>query len=340
MPHTTIANLWTPQIWIPTIDERARSLPSLITSPVVQQSPLFDSAASGGGTAVNLPFFQDFSDADDAIQAQNTATTVNNLTGGTNVAPVLNREVAFGTEALAKAVADNDPVAAITRGISLNRQKRMQKTLLSILRGLFAFNAAPATAAALSACRSDVSSETGASPAAGQLIDSTKFNNATALMGELQGNLINGVVWMHPLIRAALLNADANSFERLSRGDLVLETYKGIPVYVSNLLSRAGTTSGTTFDTYVIAPGAIAWGMKPQIDGVDTASLQYERDPSKNQEAIYDRTRAVIHVNGTRWTGTPSGQSATDAELRTSTNWALAFQSADRCGIVQIRTNG
>jgi hypothetical protein len=340
MAHTTIANLWTPAIWIPTIDEGVRSFPSLVTSPVVQQSPLFDSLASGGGTSVNLPFFQDFTDTDDGIQVENSAPTVNNLTSGTNVAPVLNRVVSFGSEALAKAVAGADPVAAITRQIAVNRQKRAQKTLLAIIRGLFAANAAPATAAALSACRSDVSLEAGASPAAGQLIDSTKFNNAVALMGELQSGLLNGVVWMHPIIRAALLNADSNSFERLSRGDLMLETYKGIPVVVSNLLVRAGTTSGSVYDTYVIAPGAIAWGMKPQVAGIDAASLQYDADPSKNQEAIYDRTRMLIHVNGTKWTGTPSGQSATDAELRTSTNWALAFQSADRCGIVQIRTNG
>lgn len=340
MAHTTIANLWTPAIWIPTIDEGVRSFPSLVTSPVVQQSPLFDSLASGGGTSVNLPFFQDFTDTDDGIQVENSAPTVNNLTSGTNVAPVLNRVAPFGSEALAKAVAGADPVAAITRQIAVNRQKRAQKTLLAIIRGLFAANAAPATAAALSACRSDVSLEAGASPAAGQLIDSTKFNNAVALMGELQSGLLNGVVWMHPIIRAALLNADSNSFERLSRGDLMLETYKGIPVVVSNLLVRAGTTSGSVYDTYVIAPGAIAWGMKPQVAGIDAASLQYDADPSKNQEAIYDRTRMLIHVNGTKWTGTPSGQSATDAELRTSTNWALAFQSADRCGIVQIRTNG
>lgn len=340
MAHTTIANLWTPAVWIPTIDEGARSFPSLVTSPVVQQSPLFDSLASGGGTSVNLPFFQDITDQDDGIQVENTAPTVNNLTAGTNVAPVLNRVVAFGSEALAKAVAGADPVAAITRQIALNRQKRAQKTLLSILRGLFAQGAAPGSAAALSACRSDVSSETGASPAAGQLIDSTKFNNATALMGELQAGLLNGVVWMHPLIRAALLNADANSFERLSRGDLLLETYKGIPVVVSNLLVRAGTTSGVVYDTYVIAPGAIAWGMKPQVAGIDAASLQYDADVTKNQEAIYDRTRMLIHVNGTKWTGTPAGQSATDAELLTRTNWSLAFQTADRCGIVQIRTNG
>jgi len=340
MAHTTIANLWTPQIWITTVDEQARALSGLITSGGFTQSGLFDSAASGAGTSVNLPFFADLTDTLDGIQVEGTAPTVNNIGSAQNVAPVLNRVLAFVAEALAKAVSGSDPVAAITRQLALNRQKRLQRTGLNILRGLFAFGSAPATAAAMSACRSDVSLEAGASPAAGQLIDSTKFNNACALMGELQSNLMNGAVWMHPLVRAALLNADANSFERSSKMGFMLETYKGIPVYVSNLLSRSGTTSGTTYDTYVIAPGTIGWGMKPQSPGIDAASLQYFASPDTNRETIYDRTRALIHINGTKWTGTPAGQSATDAELATSTNWALAYQTADRVGVVQIRTNG
>lgn len=340
MAHTTIANVWTPSIWIPTVDERFRSLPGLLTSGAFQQSPLFDAAASGAGTAVNLPFFQDYTDTLDGIQVEATAPSVNNVTTGQNIAAILNREVAFGSNALAKAVAGKDPVEAITRMLAVNRQKRFQRTALQIVRGLFAFNSAPATAAALSACRSDVSLEAGASPAAGQLIDSTKFNNAVALMGELQQNLAGGAIWCHPLIRAALLNSDGISFLRSSKGDFMLETYKGIPIYTSNLLSRAGTTSGTVYDTYVIAPGTIGWGAKPQTSGIDVASLQYYPDPTKNQETIYDRTRALIHINGTKWIGTPAGQSATDAELLTSTNWALAYQTADRVGIVQIRTNG
>jgi hypothetical protein len=59
-----------------------------------------------------------------------------------------------------------------------------------------------------------------------------------------------------------------------------------------------------------------------------------------SEDQIYDRTRSMIHVNGTKWVGTPAGQSATNAELATNTNWNLVFQTADRCGIVQIKTNG
>lgn len=340
MAHTTIANLWTPAIWIKGVDEATRTRPSLITSGAARMTPLFDEAATGPGTAVNLPFFRDITDTAEAIQVEGTQPTVNNIGSAANLAAILNREVAFGSEALAAAVSGEDPVRAILGQLGVARQKRLQVVALNIIRGLFAFSSAPGTAAALSAVRTDVSLEAGVSPAAGQLMSQATFNLAAAKMGELQDTLSNGALWMHPDVRATLLTADANSFERASRGAFILETYKGIPVFVSNLLSRAGGTSGTTYDTYLIAAGTIGWGMKPQVSGVDASSLQYFADPRTNREEIYDRTRALVHINGTRFTGTPAGQSATNAELATSTNWSLAFQSADRVGVVQIRTNG
>lgn len=340
MASTQISNLWTPAIWIKGADEAARTLPSLITSRAIVQSPIFDGIASGAGTIANVPFFKDLTDTAEGIQVELTAPTINNHTSGTQLCPILNREVAFGSGALAAAVSGSDVVGDITRQIGVSRQKRMQLALLNILRGLFNFAGVPAAAATLSAVRYDVSLEAGASPAAGQLMSNATFNTGAALLGELQMNAANGAFWCHPQVRATLLTADANSFERVSRGDFILETYKGIPVYVSNLLSRAGATSGTTYDSYLLAPGSVALGMKPQTDQVDAASLQYYQRPDINDEQVFDRTRYCVHVAGTRFTGTPAGQSATNAELATSGNWGLAFQTADRCGVVQIRTNG
>lgn len=341
MAATAISDLWVPQIWIRGTDEKARSLPSLITSGAVVQNPLLDNAASGGGISVNLPFFKDLTDTAESVQAEGAEPTINNIGSGSNVAAVLNREVGFGVNALAAAVTGDDPVGGITRQLALNRQKRLQAVALSILRGLFNTAGAPAASAVLSSVRYDAFSETGASPGATLLIDTYKVNNTIALLGELAGDLMSCALWMHPNIRAALRNQDEISFEKASLGDFQIETYKGMPVFQSNLLSRAGGVSGTVYDTYFLSPGVIGYGAKAQVgDQIDVASLQYFKKPDINQERIYDRTRSLVHINGTKWTGTPSGQSATNAELATSTNWALAFQTADRVGIACIRTNG
>lgn len=341
MPETTIANLWSPPIWIRGTDEAARRLPALLTSGAVAQSPQLDAIAAGSGISATMPFLRDITDQAEVVQVEAGAITVNNITGSTNVVPILNRELGFGVNALAKAVTGEDVVGGITMQLGLNRQKRTQATILSVLRGLFNVAGAPSAAAILSDNRAEHFLEAGASPAAGQLIDGTKFNNAAAKLGELQDSLRGGAFWCHSLIRAALLNQDATSFERVSRGDFILETYKGIPIYVSDLLVRAGGTSGVVYDSYLLGARSVGWGEKPQVgDQIDVASLQYELKKGTNQEAIYDRRRYLVHVDGTRWTGTPAAQSASNTELATSTNWALAYATADRIPVVCIRTNG
>jgi hypothetical protein len=41
-----------------------------------------------------------------------------------------------------------------------------------------------------------------------------------------------------------------------------------------------------------------------------------------------------------RWTGTPAGQSPTNAELGTVGNWTYTYQTANRAGAIAFRTNG
>lgn len=123
-------------------------------------------------------------------------------------------------------------------------------------------------------------------------------------------------------------------------GAFTIQTYRDVPLFVSDSLVRAGGTSGYVYYTYLLAAGAIAYGEKAQAgDVVDAASLQYYADKDKNNEYIWDRTRFAAHLLGTKWVGTASGQSATNAELATAGNWNLVFSSAARIPAVLIRTN-
>ena len=125
--YTNIVDLWTPAIWIKGADEQARILPAFLTSGAVVQSPLFDGIASGGGVSANLPMFKDITDIPDTPQVESTAPVADKITAGVNVAPILNREKAFGVSALAAAVTAEDPVGAILRQLALRRQKQRQQ---------------------------------------------------------------------------------------------------------------------------------------------------------------------------------------------------------------------
>jgi hypothetical protein len=91
----------------------------------------------------------------------------------------------------------------------------------------------------------------------------------------------------------------------------------------------------------MVSKGVIGYGEKPQQGDVrDTASLSYFFDRDKNNDLIWDRSRLMLGMNGTRWGGSPGGQSATNAELQVVASWTLVYASANRVGITCLRTNG
>lgn len=334
MPVTNLAALWTPDIWIQGVAEAARSLPSVLNSGAVVRSDLLNTIATGPGVSAKMPFFTDITDADDEIQVENTDATTTALASAQQICTILNRQFGYDITALSAQVSGADPVQHATSSIAARRLMARLKTLIAILRGSFGV-------AAMAAVSKNIHLETTVGLAAANLMTGETFIDALTLMGELGDLVRGGVCLMHPTVRGNLLKQDEIDFQRPSTGGNTIETYKGVPLFVSNKLSRAGTTSGTVYETYILSRGVVGYGEKAQLgDVIDVASLQFDEVKAKNNQQIYDRTRFTMHLNGMKWTGTPAGQSATNAELATSGNWALAFQTADRVGAVRIQSNG
>lgn len=343
MAATTIANLWTPQVWIEAVREKMALIPNFVNSNALVRLASLDGLASGPGTAGQVPTWKDITDDAEDIQVEGTAPTINNITAGVQTAPILNRVKAYGATALSAAVSGGDPVGEISMQLATGRVKRMGKAMLAAVRGAFAGSGATGAAAALSAVRRDIFLETTVGQTAANLISADEIINTKALMGQRGDDLRFGAILMHSQIRAALEKLDHGSFKNGVESGLpfTVETYKGIPIFTSDNLVRAGTTSGFVYETYLCAPGVIGWGEKPQVgDQIDAASLNLDKDAAKNDQIIYDRRRYVVHLNGMKWGGTPAGQSPTDVELAVPASWTLIYSSAPRVGIALLRTNG
>lgn len=339
---TLISDVWTPAVWLDAIREQMATFPSVFNSRAVVSTPQMGSIASGAGISANIPFWKDITDQADEPQVENTGPSDNVITTGLQVCTILNRVTKNSAGALAAAVSGGDPVQEMSRQIADRRLKQRNTTLINLLNGLFHFAAASgAGTGCIRANRYDAFDESGLDATSPHLIDHEKFIDAKALMGEMSDTLVNGAMFAHTNVIAGLEKQDQTAFKEASMGPYTIRTYRGIPIFVSDALARAGGTNGYVYGTYLIAPGAIAIGEKPQQgDSIDVASLQYDSDKDKNNEMIYDRTRFLLHVLGTKWVGTPSGQSATNAELATNTNWNLVISTANRVPIVLIRTNG
>ncbi len=312
------------------------------------QSPELDAIASGAGISANVPFYKDTSDDTDEIQVQDTAPTNGEITGGLQVVPILNRVKSYDVTALAAQVsgASPTPIDQIFQTIGFGRTKRRQRTLISTLRGVFGGGdeANGSASVALTANRVEAFDENGLDAGADQKISPDLFIAAAALLGELDEMLLGGAIFAHPNVVAQLNILDKASFKNGVESGLPFKvrTYREIPIFTSRLLARAGTGNGFVYETYILSPGTIGIGAKPQSSMVGDAAhlILDETAIAKNNLTVFDRNRYLIHVNGTRWGGTPSGQSATDAELATVASWTLVYQSSDRVGGVLIRTNG
>jgi len=339
---TTISDLWIPDIWLATMREKQATFPSLLNSGVAVDNPKASELASGPGEVSTIPFFKDITDQDDEIQVEDTEPTVDNkITSSLMKAIACNRVTKNSATAFSAQLSGEDPVGEISAQMVQRRLKQRQKTLLAMVRGSFGSAGASGVAAPLKAVRLDSFDESGDDATSDQLMSIDLFINAKSLMGELADDLMDGALWLHPTILAALELADETSFDKASHGPWTIRTYRGIPIYTSESLVRAGTTNGYVYDTYLLAKGIIAKGEKPQkTDVVDVAALQMEKKFGPNNEIIYDRTRFVMHLSGMKWVGTPAAESPTNAELGTIANWNLVLTTANRVGAVCIRTNG
>lgn len=348
MPKTSIASLWTPQIWVDALREQQATFPSVINSGIAARREVFDGIATGPGTSANIPTWKDITDLDEEIQVESTGPAVQGITAAPQVCTILNRVSKFAATALSAAVSGGDPVTEIIAQLAENRAKRRQKTLLSILRGAMGTGSATPNQAvgALRAMRKDIFIENGNGAGSNNIVSVDSILETLALLGELKNGLIQGAMTMHTNIVLALEKLDAASFKDGVESGLpfTVRTYRGIPIFVSDSLVRAGATSGFVYDTYIFAPSVVGVGERPQVadsgETVDVSALQFDTDKDINDQILYDRTRYLMHLNGTKWVGTPAGQSATNAELATVANWELVFSSAQRCGVACLRSNG
>lgn len=332
---TSVSDLWVPEILSQGMNEFAVERPVFMTSGAITSNADLNSAAIAGGNQVIIkhfvePYF------DSLLQIESTGPTVQKIVSGSQAAATLRRVSPLAVSAFAGAVSNSDPFGFIISILSNLRNRQDQTTAINALRGFMS-----TAAAALS--EDNFTQDVTTDGTAGRLIDTDMVADAVARLGEVVEVLESGAMIVHSTIHASLKKQDSVTTIRDSQGQIVMRTYQGIPLFISDKLSVPGATSGTIYDSYIFGPGTLGIGSKPQTGNVgDTASLLIKEDEHTNDLVAYDRRQFILHPAGARWTGSPATANSgpTDAELATAGNWALGYTDAKRCGFVRIRTNG
>lgn len=307
MATTKISDVIVPEVFNPYVIERTAELSALVQSGIIVPQPDLDKLASAGGRLINMPFWNDLT-GDDEVLSDTAPLTPAIINASQDVAVLLMRGKAWSVNDLAQALSGDDPMGAIGDLVAAYWARQRQKTLLSILSGVFA-------SPTMTGNVHDISAETG---------DAATFSGATFLdalqkLGDASEKLT--ALGVHSMTYNSMRKQNLIEFIPNSRGEVNIPTYMGKRVIVDDGLP-ADTTNGV-YTTYIFGSGAIGLG-----NGGAPVPTETDRDSLGGNDILVNRQHFILHPRGVKFTDTSvAGASPTNAELATATNWTRVYEN-------------
>jgi hypothetical protein len=113
---------------------------------------------------------------------------------------------------------------------------------------------------------------------------------------------------------------------RDSEGNLLYRAYMGRRIIVDDSLPAvAGTTDGVKYTSVLFGPGIFGYGEGSPLNPVALDEDESAADGAGVEE-LWLRKTWLLHPFGFQQTGTPSGNSFTQAELATAAVWSRVLE--------------
>ena len=324
MAKTAIADIIIPTQFEQYVIERTAELSAFGQCGIVEHDPVFDALAAGGGRTVEMPFWKDLT-ATRQILSDSSSLAVNKITSDKDIARIHNDAQAWSVNFLAKVISGDDPMQAIVDLVAAYWARTDEGLIVSSLKGMFA-------AATMSGNLLAIHSESIAGTTTSTRLTGSTFVDACLKLGDRADRLT--AVAMHSATEAALRKLDLIDFIPDSEGKAQIRTFQGRRVIVDDSLpTRTGSTDGTVYTTYLFGPGAFAKGVaplsgEPLQGGHGTEGVEWFRDALASDTGLINRRRYILHPRGVKFTSASvAGDSPTNAELETGTNWTRVFEN-------------
>lgn len=331
---TILSDVIVPSVFLPYMVERTAVKSELIQSGIVVRTPEFDRLVSeaGGvnaGAIITMPFWTDISAAS-AILSDSTGLETQKLDGSKSDKAVKHgRGTAYSINQLVGLLADtDDPMAVLADLIGAYWAREDQTLLLATLKGVFAaLDAESGDPNLLKIGAESIAAQSDATKLTGET-----FVDALQKLGDAKDKL-TGVI-MHSATEAALMKRDLIDFVPDSESKAQIRIFMGRRVIVDDTMpTRAGTTDGTVYTTYLFGEGAIAYGEKdlssePVPGGFGSYGMELARTANVGDSKVFFRRIHMMHPRGIAY-GAASQASTfpTNTELETTANWTRKFES-------------
>ncbi|TPM89859.1 Coat protein [Mesorhizobium sp. B2-1-3A] len=304
-------------------EEHVQSL-EIYQAGILFSDPAVASKLSMGGRVVDMPGWKDLgNDPSEPVNDDPTDSIEMKKIGSRRETAARNvRAQAWGIPDLTSILAGDDPQKVIVRRQTDYWQRANKLTLIKILAGVLADNAANDSG--------DMIRTTGAS-----IVD-TDIIEAAYLYGDRADQF--KTIWMHSKQMKALKLADLIDFVPSSQqGGVMIPYYMQYRVVVDDDIPN----SAGVYTAFMFKNNAIMWNELP----VDTEGgpLEFDRKPRQAHGGgvteMVARRHFVPHVPGTRFlAASVAGQFATDAELATAANWDRTASSVKSMTFLALKT--
>ncbi|WP_416355549.1 major capsid protein [Aureimonas phyllosphaerae] len=333
MATTRLTDVIYGPLFLPTTIQRIAQLSRLRNSPIVSNDPEIQRFANGPGDIVQMPFWNDLNGASNVSSDDPAQTAVpNKLTQGQDMARKNRRNNGWQSANLVAAVLAEDPLDVVAQLIAEYWVRDEETVLGQVVNGIFA-------SSGMAGNKLDVASEAGATTPV--KLDPEVAANAYALLGEY-GQTLSGVL-MHSRVYYNLRAQRAIQKFQDPVSGLSFDTWDDKRVYVSDACPRvAGSTSGFKYTSYLFGDGALAYA-EATGEGGPKKPVEIESAASAGNgegiETVWYRRHFVLHPRGIAFTGSPAGNSPTNAELANGSNWTRRYDPK-LLRMVAVVTNG
>jgi hypothetical protein len=315
MAVTKIQDVIVPEIFTPYVIEKTAEKSKILQSGIAVANAKLNELVTAGGLTMTMPFWQDLQ-GDDEVLSEDKDLTPNKIAAKKDIACLLMRGNAWGSNNLAGALAGDDPQAAIASLVADYWARKEQKTLVSVLKGVFASDSMKDHVL-------DKSTEK---------IDGNIVLDGKQLLGDNAEQL--QAIMMHSAVYTELQKQNLIQYTTVqgpSGSPITIPTYLTYSVVVDDGMP----VEDGVYTTYLFARGVIGRGEGTPVSMVSTET---DRDSlnSGGVDYLINRRAFVLHPYGIRWVGTPAEETPSNEELATGTNWERVYESKN-IGLVAIK---
>lgn len=333
-----LVDIYEPTAFNAAVQESATEKNAFLASGILSRDPRIDAMVETGGMIGELPNFNPLTNdepdytTDDPTDLAETAK----IDSGTQIYRLANQHKSWSTMDLARQLALQDPLGAITNRIGHYWGVNSQQRVVSSAMGVLADN--------VSNYSSDMvvnaSIIDGDNAAAENLIHADAVIDAVATLGDA-GTLITAIA-MHSVCYTTLQKLNLITFIPDARGEINIPMYLNLRVIVDDKLDvTAGATSGYVYTSVLFGVGAFGYGTTPAMQPSELERIA-GAGKGGGQDILHYRQNEIIHPQGFAFqsSGIAQGISATRAQLEAGAQWDRIYTDRKNIPLAFLKTNG